>query len=101
MTTLEDQYGELLQDIDLITIRKGNGNLFKINDAAVIKQWVQDVSSLPLSIDNESKGSVGTLYGVNLYLADELMVNFSTDHVNGYLLKPNSKLINAINNLLH
>jgi len=99
-TTLEEQYGDLLDDIDYITIRSGNGDLFEIKETNIVKQWVQDVSTLPLPIDNETEGAVGTLFVVKLYSGNELKVNFSTDHVNDYLLKPNSDLVNAIKYLL-
>jgi len=99
-TTLEEQYGDLLDNVDYITIRSGNGDLFEINEANIINQWLQDVSTLSLSIDNETEGAVGTLFVVKLYSGNELKVNFSTDHVNEYLLKPNSDLVNAIKVLL-
>ncbi|URN93864.1 MAG: hypothetical protein NAG76_18850 [Candidatus Pristimantibacillus lignocellulolyticus] len=99
-TTLAKQYGDLLDNIDYISIRSGNGDLFEIRQTDIINQWVQDVSTLPLAIYKETDSTVGTLYSVNLYSANELSVDFSTTSVNGYHLKSNTDLVNAINDLL-
>ncbi|HIW35143.1 MAG TPA: hypothetical protein IAA29_20420 [Candidatus Paenibacillus intestinavium] len=99
-TTLEEQYGDLLNDIDYIKIRSADGELYEIRQPDIIKQWVQDVSTLPLALYKETDSTSGTLYSVNLYSANELNVQFSTNSVNGYHLKSNIELANAINDLL-
>lgn len=99
-TTLDEQFGDLLEDVDYITIRSADGDLNEIRQTDIINQWVQDVSTLPLAIYKETDSTNGTLYSVNLYSANELKVNFSTTSVNGYHLKSNTDLVNAINDLL-
>lgn len=99
-TTLLEQYGDLLSEIDYITVRQSNGDLTEITNPGIVHQWLQNVSRLPLAIDQQHEGSVGFLYSINLYKDNELKAQFSTEIINEYWLLPNEALVHAINTLL-
>ncbi|MDN4069675.1 hypothetical protein QYF50_17365 [Paenibacillus vini] len=90
---LHELYPGDIDNVDYIEIRDGStGELVRIKDQAVIRDWVSEVRHFEFVPDPNQEDRVGYLYAVTLYEHEEAKLSFTPSSTNGHYYIHNEEL---------
>lgn len=90
---LHELYPGDIDNVDYIEIRDGStGELVRIKDQAVIRDWVSEVRHFEFVPDPNQEDRVGFLYAVTLYEHEEAKLSFTPSSTSGHYYIHNEEL---------
>lgn len=90
---LQELYPGDIDDVDYIEIRDGStGELMRIKDQAMIRDWVSEVRHFEFVPDPNQEDRVGFLYAVTLYEHEEAKLSFTPSSTSGHYYIHNEEL---------
>lgn len=98
--TLSEAYPGDISEVDKIELLDGtSGNREVVKDQKVIEEWINKVKDIELTPDDNQEARVGYIYGISLFVGEELKLGFIPNHINEIYYKTNDEFIEHLESI--